>query len=122
MQLVEQVGSGIIRMRNLMKEAGLHVPEFSTEGMFTITLQRQKIGIANSDKLGDKLGDKTGDGTRVKIVEILKTNNQTTITELAELLNISYKGVEYHITEMKKEGILKRIGSRKNGSWEVTDK
>ena len=73
-----------------------------------------KTGITNGDKLGDK--------TRAKIAEILKTNNQTTIPELAELLNISHKGVEYHITEMKKEGILKRIGSRENGLWEVTDK
>ena len=112
------VGSGIIRMNYLMKEAGLPVPEFNTEGMFTITLQRHKLG----DKPGDKLGDKTRERTRERIVEILKTNNQTTIPELSELLNISYKGVEYHITEMKKEGILKRIGSRKYGSWGVIDK
>lgn len=122
MQLVEQVGSGIVRMNDLMKEAGLPASEFAAEGMFTITLQWQKgdnkTGITNVDKPGDKPGDKP----RAKIVEILKTNNQTTISELAELLNISYKGVEYHITEMKKEGILKRIGSRKNGSWEVRDK
>jgi ATP-dependent DNA helicase RecG len=126
MQLVEQVGSGIIRMRDLMKEAGLPIPEFTTDGMFTITLQRQKNGISNSDKLGDKPGDKlgerTGDKTRDKIIEILKTNNKTTIPELAEMLDISYKGVEYHLTEMKKEGILKRIGPRKYGFWEITEK
>lgn len=72
MQLVEQVGSGIVRMNDLMKEAGLPAPEFATEGMFTITLQRHKIGIPNGDKLGDKLGN----GTKAKIVEVLKTNKQ----------------------------------------------
>ena len=40
MQLVEQVGLGIMRMNDLMKEAGLPLPEFTTEGMFTIKHQR----------------------------------------------------------------------------------
>ena len=30
-----------MRMNDLMKEAGLPLPEFTTEGMFTIKLQRR---------------------------------------------------------------------------------
>ena len=37
MQLVEQVGSGIIRMNDLMREAGLPLPEYTTEGMFSVS-------------------------------------------------------------------------------------
>jgi ATP-dependent DNA helicase RecG len=117
---MEQVGSGIMRMNDLMKEAGLPLPEFITEGMFTIKLQR---GPETVEKLGDKLGDKPFDKlkekTREKILEILSFNNRVTIPELAEMLNITYKGVQYHLTGMKKEGIIIREGSRKAGYWKI---
>jgi ATP-dependent DNA helicase RecG len=51
----------------------------------------------------------------------MTSNNRITIPELAVLLGISYKGVQYHITAMKKEGMITRIGSRKAGSWKILD-
>ena len=51
MQLVEQVGSGIVRMNDLMKEAGLPLPEYTTQGMFTVTLQRP---TSNTKKTSEK--------------------------------------------------------------------
>src|SRR5574344_2505117 len=41
MNLVEHVGSGIGRMRELMLEAGLSEPQYETEGMFNIILIRK---------------------------------------------------------------------------------
>lgn len=41
MNLVEHVGSGIGRMKELMLEAGLPEPEYETEGMFTVILYRR---------------------------------------------------------------------------------
>lgn len=40
MRLVEQIGSGISRMRDLMKEEGLTPPEFIFNGMFTVIFRR----------------------------------------------------------------------------------
>ena len=36
---------------------------------------------------------------------------------LAEKLNISVKGVEWQIRNLKEQGILKRIGPSKSGYW-----
>lgn len=118
MHLVEQVGSGINRMNDLMKTADLPLPEFSTDGMFTIKFNRPS---SKSDKPGDKLGDKLGDkvDSRNKIINCIISNNDITITELATMPGISYKGVQYHIAAMKKAGILKREGSGKSGYWKV---
>ncbi|WP_374043854.1 ATP-binding protein [uncultured Fibrobacter sp.] len=41
MQVVEKVGSGIPRMRKLMKEAGLPEPKFDTQGFFTVTFMKR---------------------------------------------------------------------------------
>lgn len=114
MHLVEQVGSGINRMNDLMKTADLPLPEFSTDGMFTIKFNRPS---SKSDKPGDKLGDKVD--SRNKIINCIISNNDITITELATMLGITYKGVQYHIAAMQKAGILKREGSRKSGYWKV---
>ena len=40
MRLVEQVGSGIERMRQAIRDQGLPEPKFSFGGMFTVTLFR----------------------------------------------------------------------------------
>lgn len=114
MHLVEQVGSGINRMNDLMKTADLPLPEFSTDGMFTIKFNRPS---SKSDKPGDKPGDKVD--SRNKIINCIISNNDITITELATMLGITYKGVQYHIAAMQKAGILKREGSRKSGYWKV---
>jgi len=48
-----------------------------------------------------------------------KENPQITRKELAKALDISSDGVKYHLNNLKKEGILKRLGGRKEGHWEV---
>jgi len=42
------------------------------------------------------------------------------ISQLAEKLNISSRAVEMQIRYLKKEGLLVRVGSRRNGWWEVS--
>ena len=49
MNLVEHVGSGIGRMKELMLEAGLPEPQYETEGMFTIVLYRKSTADMVSD-------------------------------------------------------------------------
>ena len=40
MHLVEKVGSGVARMKQLMVEASLPLPVFNTKGIFSVILQR----------------------------------------------------------------------------------
>ena len=47
MNLVEHVGLGIGRMKELMLNAGLPEPEYETEGMFTVTLRRKASVVEN---------------------------------------------------------------------------
>ena len=89
MLLVEQIGSDIMRMNDLMKEAGLPLPVFTTEGMFTIKLQRGPETVEKlNDKPGDKPGDKLKENTRKKVLEIMSINSKVTIPELAKILII----------------------------------
>ncbi|HWR61783.1 MAG TPA: winged helix-turn-helix transcriptional regulator, partial [Clostridia bacterium] len=57
--------------------------------------------------------------TQMKIVELMKQDNRITIPRIAESVGIAKRNVESNIAELKKKGIVVRVGSRKNGQWEV---
>jgi len=64
---------------------------------------------------------KTTQKTTQKILTLINENSQITRNELAKALDISPDGVKYHLNNLKKKGILKRVGGRKEGHWEVIE-
>jgi ATP-dependent DNA helicase RecG len=53
------------------------------------------------------------------IMEEVAQNPSVTQKELATKLTLSEIGIRYHTDKLKAKGILKRIGGRKTGHWEV---
>lgn len=105
--MVEQVGSGIGRMKDEMLAAGLPYPKFITQGIFTVVFQRGKSKL------------NTVEETVEVIIKAMLANPKITVKQLQEKIGISRGGVEYHIDNLKKEKRIKRIGSTKAGSWKV---
>ena len=54
-----------------------------------------------------------------KVLELLRKNNQITAKEIAGLLSISLRHSERLITSLKQKGMIQRVGSNKNGYWEI---
>jgi ATP-dependent DNA helicase RecG len=50
---------------------------------------------------------------------MLKKNPFVTAKEISKEIAITEEGVRYYLNRFKKEGIIKRVGSRKKGHWEV---
>lgn len=109
-RMVEQVGSGIGRIRDEMKEAKLPEPEFKTDGMFTVVLHRT---------VEKTMGEISLSKTARRLIELIKYQPDITTKELANALDITDKGVEYNLAKMQKSGILVREGSRKSGVWKI---
>ena len=57
--------------------------------------------------------------SREKIVALLAENSKLSAVALAERIGISAKAVEKHLSNLKADGIIKRIGPDKGGHWEV---
>ncbi|HEV7347399.1 ATP-binding protein [Telluribacter sp.] len=112
--MVEQVGSGIARIRQELEGEGLPAPEFKTEGLFTVIFHRKKR------KLGEKLGEKLGDNQR-RILSLIGADRTVTIAEMAIALQISTTSVENNIRKLKEAGFLQRKGGAKGGQWEVME-
>ena len=112
MRIVETWGSGIPNIYKAMKESGLPEPVMQDfHGDFRITLYwkwklpKTTLNISEME---------------LKILEVIKGNNNFSRNEIAKTLgSITPDGVKYHLSNLQKKGLLKRVGGRKEGHWEV---
>lgn len=58
--------------------------------------------------------------TKEMILIALQENAKFTREDLASIIGVSPEAIKKHITNLKKEGKLKRVGSTKSGHWEIT--
>ena len=59
--------------------------------------------------------------TRRRIVALMRDNPRITQTRIAERLGITRDGVAYHARQLQADRVIRRVGSRKFGHWEVVD-
>lgn len=114
MRLVEQIGSGITRIRDVMNDEGLTPPEFNIDGMFTVTLRRPFDFEKWVEKWVEKLTD-----NRVKILREVHNNHKVTKKELEQAIGISASAIDNNIDVLKDLGLLSREGSDKGGYWKI---
>jgi ATP-dependent DNA helicase RecG len=115
--MVEKVGSGINRMREEMLAANLPEPEFSLEGMFTVTFYRPlkfSDWIITIQEMANRI--------QIAILTQINANQSVTIREIAHGLNMSIRTVERNVAKLKEIGFLIRIGSDKDGYYEIHKK
>ena len=55
------------------------------------------------------------------IITAIKENPDIQLKDLAVLLDISVDGVRWHLTKLKKKGVITREGSSRNGKWVVVE-
>jgi len=116
MHLVEQVGSGVGRIRDLMKGAGLPEPVFQKEGIFAVILQRP---VNSSEKSTQKTTQKTAQKSSEKILVLLKSDSSLTADALADILSFSIITIKRGLKKLQSQGKIKREGSDKSGIWVV---
>ena len=57
--------------------------------------------------------------SREKILQLLKAHPNYSARKLAEIIGITPKAIEKHLAKLKAEGVIKREGPDKGGSWIV---
>ena len=130
MDKVELAGTGIKRMREAMATAALPPPKITQTTFFTIAFKRS--GLDKEDARKKRLGEKPIHGSEKSseigseksseiIFDAIKNNSRISAKELSIRLGISPRAVEKRLAQLKKTGILKRIGSAKGGHWELID-
>jgi len=122
MNLVEKAGTGIKRMYEAMKSYRLEPLEIETDrDWFTIIFSRpvesyEERFYGATQKFGE-----SSEKSSEKILAIIKENSYITARDMAERIGISQRAVEKHIANLKKKGVLKRVGPDRGGYWEVVE-
>lgn len=57
--------------------------------------------------------------TQEKILAEIKTNPFTTRELLAEVIGITPDGVKKQLDKLRKAGIIRHVGPKKGGRWEI---
>ena len=106
-------------------------PIFKSEyGSFFLTLKNLNYyqgtnptshGEINGGINGEINGGINLSETEIKIVASIRENPTITRTEMASALSIGTSTIDRSIRKLKENGILKRIGSNKTGSWEIKE-
>jgi ATP-dependent DNA helicase RecG len=146
LNLTEGRGTGFPKIYQSMERNGSPAPEFYTDKdllLFLVTLyvhpefihrppvsieiNDQDTVVKNENTVGETVGEtektvgEIGQTTENKIIALIKNNSKIKREELAEKIGISTRGIEYQLSQLKRKGKLKRMGSTKGGYWEVSE-
>lgn len=108
-----------IQKKGLMDSETTQKSEITTQK----ELENDKITIQKDNSTiqkGNITTQKNLNTTQKKILEYFKNNPKETRAEAAnELGDITEDGVKFVISKLQKKGLLKRVGGRKHGEWQV---
>ena len=117
MELVEQLGTGIIR---ILKIYDKNVYEFS-DNFIRVNFkfkeahflsQSNKVNIENEILKNNHLSE-----TQKNIIRLIEKNSRITQQEISKHLDINRTTVIRNIEVLKENGYIDRIGSNKKGQW-----
>ena len=116
-RLVEYVGSGVMRMRESMKEEKLPEPEYGLKGMFDISLKRPASFDIENETVSLELPKLSE--IQSKVFDLIRSNENITADEISKTLSISTRYVMTIIKRLKDLEYIEREGSDKKGIWKV---
>lgn len=84
------------------------------------TTQKEQFEDINTAQKKEIATQKNLDTTQKEVLEYFKGNPKATRVDAANALgNITEDGVKFIIAKLQKKGLLKRVGGRKHGEWQV---
>lgn len=113
LHISERSGRGVPKITGIY---GKEAYEFR-ENSITVTIPYRRI----MPKVGNKVGNKDIklNPTRQRIVEEMRNDPNITQQMLITVVGVGKASIENNISFLKKNGIIDRIGSKKNGYWKV---
>lgn len=94
--------------------AGIELPVVENEfGGTSVHIQRKveaKPDVVNDVNITER---------QRQIISYIAANPKISLVELSEKISISRRTIAAEVTILKEKGIIRRLGSDKNGCWEV---
>lgn len=140
-EYIEKMGTGINKIRKMVKDAGLPPAEFEYNTFFSVTFKRpalkkpavldeggdvfEKIRVALDVAINEGLSERVSDGVKSRLIHelhFIEQNEFITNPIVENICNISARSARRDISLLKKLGIIKFEGSKKTGAYVLTAK
>lgn len=114
-KLSENIGSGFSKMINGWMRA------YKLKPIIDSNFDFYKITFPTTNKTTTKTINKPSnkESKEKMILRIIERNPLFTAEEIAQQVDLTVNGVRYHIKNLKQKNLLKRVGSKRTGKWEV---
>ena len=132
MDLVEKIGSGLVRIDEMMEEYLLPHPvidvsdfyfgiSFERPDLQKMTIEQRMKEYENSEKVGEKVGEKLTENQH-KIISLIKKDEKVSIVEISHRIGMAEKNVENNLRKLKEKKLIERVGPDKGGYWKIIHK
>ena len=117
LDLVEQLGTGIIR---ILKSYDKDVYEFSDNFIRVNFKFRDRTGLSMSPRDIDYKENKLTE-TQKNIIKLIKKDNKITLNKISDELGVNRSTIVRNLKILKDNGVLKRVGSDRDGYWSLLE-
>ena len=122
---IEAWGRGIERIITACKNDGFSTPEFryDASGVWTtFKFEYPERATTQNDQKTTQKTIQNLTGLQHAMLSFIKEHPEATRKEISESLsNITEDGVKYNLSRLQELGLLKRIGGRKQGYWQIIE-
>jgi ATP-dependent DNA helicase RecG len=123
---IEQMGTGIMRMKNAARNAQVAEPVFELSGFFKVSFKRN--AAIQSTVAGDRQAI-ASDGQAIKtsdrkraILSFIEEHHQATAAEIAVLLQLSKARIRAILQEMASDGTIEKVRNNRYAHYVLKQK
>ena len=123
LHISEQSGRGVPKITKVYGREAYDFRENSI--VVTIPFSRTEANVGDKvvnnvgDKVVNNVGDKKLNASQQKIVDAMRDDPNVTHVKLMAIVGIGKTAIQNNISYLRKNGIIERVGSNKNGYWKV---
>jgi predicted HTH transcriptional regulator len=111
---IEQMGTGIRRMRNAAHDANVAEPEFEFTGFFKVTFKRREPDSSTGHQsVANRAQSVAITDRKQAIISFLERNSQAKVSDFISIIGLSDGRVRALLREMVSDGTIEKVGQNR---------
>ena len=94
------------------------MPTIEEQDVYRITIPCEDLSVETAE-FTEKTTEKSKEKSKEKVLALITDNNQITTRQLMAECQLSENAIYKIIRQLRKSGVIKREGGRKEGRWVV---
>lgn len=115
LRISERSGRGVPKIISVYGKESIKIEK----NRITITIPFNKIGVNAFNIVSDKVYNKVTNKTEDMMLDLIRDNPNITISQFVIKTNLSEPGIKKNLKKLKDKNLIRRVGSNKNGYWEI---